>query len=193
MHPLNALHWKGSNSDSAWGAPSKFFHWFVAALIFAQFALGWLAAGWRLSPAKLNLFVWHKSIGMVILALVLLRLMWRLANPSPTLPEDTPAWERFAAHMSHALLYVLMIGMPLSGWIINSAAGIPFSIFWTVPLPAVVAPDKHTAALATLVHFSLFLVFAVLLVVHIGAALWHHFIKRDRVLIRMLPSKGTLK
>jgi cytochrome b561 len=184
---------KGSNSDASWGAPAKFFHWLVAALIFTQFALGWTAASWRLSPTKLNLFVWHKSTGMVILALVLLRLLWRLANATPALPADTPAWERAAARSSHALLYALMIAMPLSGWIINSAAGVPFSIFWWIPLPPVVAPDKHTAELAALAHFSLFVVLAALLVLHVGAALRHHVVKRNNVLARMLPTMGTRK
>lgn len=189
IHAHAAFRLKGSNSDSAWGAPAQLLHWLMAALILIQFALGWLAVSWRLSPAKLNLFVWHKSLGMVILALVLLRLLWRLMNPTPALPVDTPGWERAAAHISHALLYVLMIAMPLTGWLINSAAGVPFSIFWQVPLPALVAPDRHIAALAALTHFSLFVTFASLLVLHVGAALRHHFLKRDAVLTRMLPGK----
>lgn len=179
---------KEPNTDSSWGAPARFLHWLIAALIFAQFALGWLAAGWRLSPLKLNLFVWHKSIGMVVLALVLVRLLWRLANPTPALPADTPAWERAAARLSHALLYVIMLAMPLTGWVISSASGIPFRIFWRIPLPAIVAPDKQTAELAALVHFGLGLVLAALLVAHIGAALRHHFVKRNNVLMRMLPA-----
>jgi cytochrome b561 len=188
-----AFQLKESNSDSSWGAPAKLFHWLVAVLIFVQFGLGWLATGWRLSPAKLNLFVWHKSIGMVILALVLVRLLWRLANPTPALPADTPPWERAAARLTHALLYVIMIALPLTGWIHNSAAGVPFSIFWRIPLPALGSPDKHTAELAALAHLSLVVVFAVLLVLHIGAALRHHFVKRDNVLTRMLPARRTLK
>lgn len=185
--------WSGSNSDTSWGAIAKFLHWSIAALIFAQFALGWLAVGWRLSPTKLDLFVWHKSTGMLILALVIGRLLWRLANPTPALPADTPAWERAAARASHVLLYAMMFAMPLSGWIINSAAGVPFSIFWRIPLPAITAPDKQVAEFAALVHFSLFIAFAVLLVVHIGAALRHHFVKRNDVLARMLPARPMRK
>ncbi|RZL86852.1 MAG: cytochrome b [Variovorax sp.] len=184
-----------SNGDVSWGAVAKFFHWLVAALIFTQFALGWLATSWRLSPTKLDLFVWHKSIGMLVLALVLMRLLWRLATPTPTpaLPADMPAWERAAARLSHVLLYAVMIAMPLTGWITSSAAGVPFSIFWLIPLPAIVGPDEHTAELAALAHFSLGLGFAALLVLHIGAALRHHFIKRNNVLVRMLPAKSTPK
>lgn len=184
---------KKPHGDASWGAAAKFLHWLVAALIFTQFALGWLAVGWRLSPTKLDLFAWHKSTGMLILALVLVRLLWRLASPTPALPAEVPPWERTAARASHALLYLAMIGMPLSGWIISSASGVPFRILWRIPLPAIVAPDKHVADLAALAHFSLWTVLVALLVLHIGAALRHHFVKRNNVLIRMLPSKGMPK
>lgn len=181
------------NNASSWGAPAKLFHWLVAVLIFIQFVLGWWAVSWRLSPLKLNLFVWHKSIGMVILALVIWRLLWRWMNPTPVLPADTPAWERVAARASHALLYVLMIALPLSGWLLNSAAGVPFRIFRIIPLSSLIAPDKHMAELAALVHLLLCLALAVLLVLHIGAALRHHFIKRNDVLRRMWPARRSSK
>lgn len=179
-----------ANTADAWGAPAKFFHWMVALLILVQIALGFAAALWRLSPLKLELFVWHKSTGMLILVLMLARLAWRLANPSPSLPLQTPAWERYAAHASHALLYLLAVALPLSGWVINSAAGVPFSIFWLVPLPAIVAPDERLEELAKLVHFSLLVALCLVLAVHIAAALRHHFVKRNAILIRMLPGRG---
>jgi len=175
------------NTDQNWGAIAKLLHWFMAVLIFTQIALGWLAVSWPLSPTKLNLFVWHKSFGMLMLALVVVRLLWRLASPTPALPTDTPRWERTAAHASHALLYALMITMPLSGWVINSAANIPFRIFWLVPLPHIVAPDKALADMAKTIHLGLFVTLSLVLVLHIGAALRHHFIKRNRILVRMLP------
>ena len=188
-----ACHLKEPNSDSSWGAPAKFLHWLVAILIFTQFALGWLAVGWRLSPTKLNLFVWHKSTGILILLLVLVRLLWRLVNLTPAIPLDTPAWERCAARVSHGLLYVLMLAMPLAGWIVQSSSGVPFRIFWRIPLPAIVSTDRDMAELAALVHFSLGIVFAALLVLHVGAALRHHFVKRNAILTRMLPARRTPK
>jgi cytochrome b561 len=175
------------NTADSWGAPAKLFHWVMAALILAQITLGVMAASWRLSPMKLELFFWHKSTGMLILLLVALRLLWRLANPAPALPAGMPAWERAAARLSHLLLYVLMIALPMTGWIINSAANVPFRIFWLIPLPAIVAPDKPTADLVALVHGGLAAVLALVLVAHTGAALRHHFVKRNTVLIRMLP------
>lgn len=172
---------------TAWSAPAKLFHWLVAALILVQLALGIAAVSWSLSPTKLNLFVWHKSTGMLILALVVLRLLWRLGHPPPLLPADTPAWERGAARASHLVLYVLLVALPLSGWVIASASGIPFSIFWRIPLPQITAADKEVADAAARVHFGLLVLFAAMLIVHIGAALRHHYVRRNDVLVRMLP------
>jgi cytochrome b561 len=175
------------NDAESWGAPAKLLHWAMTGLILAQVALGIMAVTWRLSPTKLNLYFWHKSTGMLLLALLALRLVWRLANRAPTLPAALPAWERTAAHASHALLYALMAALPLSGWIVNAAANIPLRIFGLVPLPAIVAPDNALADLAAWVHRGLFVLLALVLVAHIGAALRHHFVKRNTVLVRMLP------
>lgn len=136
------------NTASSWGTTAKLFHWLIALLIFAQFGLGWWATLIKLSPLKINLFVWHKSIGMLI----------------------------------------LVLGLPLSGWLLNSAAGVPFRIFRTISLPSLTEPDKHLVEMAALVHLLLFVGLAALLVLHIGAALRHHFIKRNDVLRRMLPT-----
>jgi cytochrome b561 len=175
------------NDADSWGAPAKLFHWLMAALIFAQIPLGIMAASWRLSPTKLNLFFWHKSTGMLILALLALRLLWRLANPAPALPTDMPAWERVGARLSHFLLYALMIALPITGWIVNSASNIPFRIFWLIPLPALVQPDKTIADLFAFVHRGLFVLLALVLAAHVIAALRHHFVKGNTVLTRMLP------
>lgn len=174
------------NTPQAWGAGAKVFHWTLAALILAQVALGLTAKGYRLSPTKLDLFVWHKSLGILILTLVVLRIAWRLANPVPAHPAGLPAWERVAARSGHFALYLLMLALPFSGWIINSASNIPFRIFWQWPLPAIVAPDDATADLAKAVHLGLFVAIALVLAGHIGAALRHHFVLRNDILRRML-------
>ena len=106
---------------------------------------------------------------------------------SPALPDAIPAWERRAAHVGHFLLYAILIVMPLSGWIVNSAANIPFRIFWRIPLPPIVAPDKAVADLAARVHLILFLGLSALLSLHIAAALRHHLVRRNGILTRMLP------
>jgi cytochrome b561 len=179
------------NDTDSWGVPAQLFHWVMALLIFAQITLGLMAVSWRMSPTKLALFFWHKSTGMALLSLLVLRLAWRLVNRTPALPADMPGWERAAAHASHALLYALMIALPITGWVVQSAANIPFRIFYLVPLPAIVAPDKALSEAFALVHRGFSITFAAVLIVHIGAALRHHFVKRDQVLARMLPRRAS--
>jgi len=177
------------NTATSWGAVAKNFHWMMAVLILVQITLGVLAVNWHVSPTKIQLFFWHKSLGMLILALLALRLGWRLANTTPSLPAGMPGWERVAAHAIHVLLYALLILLPLTGWVINSAANIPFRIFWLIPLPPIVAPDKPLSEFFARVHLGLIVLLALVLVVHIGAALRHHFVKRNTVLVRMLPER----
>jgi len=177
------------NSVDSWGAVAKLLHWLMALLLFGQLALGILAFGWPLSPTKINLFIWHKSLGLLLLVLVILRLVWRWSNPVPGLPSTIPGWQRRASRISHLLLYVCLIVLPLSGWIINSASNIPFRVFWLFKLPAITEPDKALAQLMKVAHNGLAAAFMLLLVIHISAALHHHFVRHDRVLRRMLPGK----
>lgn len=175
------------NTTRAWGSVAKSFHWIIAMLIFTQFALGWTAEQWHRSPTKIDLFVWHKSIGILVLTLIVLRVIWRLTGRVPELPPGMSPLERRLAAASHALLYVIVFAMPLSGWVINSAANFPLKIFWLVPLPDIAAPSKDLQALAENVHLTLFWTLAALVTLHIGAAFRHHFVEHDDVLLRMLP------
>jgi cytochrome b561 len=175
------------NSRDGWGLVSQLLHWLVALLILAQILLGLAAVSWHLSPIKLSLFVWHKSVGMLVLVVVLLRLGWRAANPTPGLPQGMPRWERLAARASHALLYVLMLALPVTGWAINSAANIPVKLFWLIPLPAITGPGKRLQEVSTTTHVVLFIALAGVVVLHVGAALRHHYLKQNDVLRRMLP------
>lgn len=177
------------NTERSWGAPARWLHWLTAVLIPVQIALGIMAVGWRLSPTKLELFVWHKSLGLVLLLLVLLRLGVRFAGPTPRLPADMPAWERRAAHASHFLLYALLLALPLSGWVINSAANVPFRVFGLFPLPAITAPNEAFADAARQAHLGLVTALALLVVAHAAAALRHHYGRRNDVLVRMLSGR----
>ncbi len=176
-----------SNEDQNWHAGIKLLHWLVAGLIFIQIPLGLLADGWHLSPTKLDLFVWHKSIGLLILALVLVRIAVRTANGAPALPRDLPAWEALAARLTQLLLYALLLFVPLSGWVINSAANIPLRVFWWFELPDITRSDKGLAAIAKHWHQGLIVLLCLLLAMHVGAALNHHFRRRNAILKRMLP------
>ena len=177
------------NSANSWGLVSRLFHWLMAALIFAQIALGAAAASWRLSPLKLDLFVWHKSVGMLILVLAALRILWRMISSAPVHPAGLAPWESRTAHIAHLLLYVLIVALPITGWVISSASNIPFKVFWLFPLPGIAAPDQALAEQMTQVHLALVLLLSLLLVVHIAAALLHHCLRRNGVLLRMLTGK----
>ncbi len=181
------------NTAQSWGAVAKSFHWVLALLILCQLALGKIAEGARLSPLKLDLFVWHKSIGLTILLLVILRLAWRLNNPPPSTPAGIPAWETKLARIGHILLYVLMFAVPMTGWWISDTSRIPFKVFWLVPVPDLIATDKGMSELASEVHGALTTLLLLIVLIHIAAALRHHFFLHNRILTRMLPWRGTTR
>lgn len=175
------------NDVYQWGTVAKTFHWVIAVWILGMFVLGWTMVNWPMSPTKIKLFVWHKSMGLTILSLVLLRLTWRMLNVAPNLPDTMSLWEQRAAKLIHILLYVVMIMMPLSGWVINSAANFPLKLYGVVPIPNITPPGKALQTVAEGVHLTLFWSLTVLLALHVAAALRHHFIDHDDILKRMLP------
>ena len=153
-------------------------------------ALGTIAEEARLSPLKLDLFVWHKSIGVTILLLVVLRVAWRLINPPPAAPPSIPAWETTSARIGHALLYLLMFAVPLTGWWVSDATRIPFKAFWLVPMPDLIEANREMSDLAADVHGALTKLLLLVVVIHIAAALRHHFFLHNKILTRMLPWRG---
>ena len=181
------------NTRQAWGAVAKSLHWIVALLIIGELVLGTIVEDLKVSPQKFELFVWHKSIGVTILLLVVIRIVWRITNPTPTLPDRTPTWEKRLAHAGHGLLYLLMLAVPLTGWWVSDTSRIPFRIFWSVPTPDLLAPDRDISALAADVHGILTKLLLAVIVLHIVAALRHHLVLRDNTLTRMLPFTGRTR
>jgi cytochrome b561 len=179
--------WK--NTEYAWGAVAKAFHWLLAIVILGQLALGKVAEEASLSPLKLDLFVWHKSIGVTILVLVMLRITWRLRNPPPAPVPGDGRWETLLAKAGHTLLYVLMFAVPLSGWWVSDSSRIPFRAYWLVPMPDLIPADRAMQELAEDVHGTLIWILLAVVVVHIAAALRHHFWLRNETLRRMLPGR----
>jgi len=162
-------------------------HWIVVALIAAAWALGLTMVDLPLSPQKLRVYSWHKWTGVTIFLLALARLAWRAAHRPPALPVSMPAWQSRAAAASHALLYALLLAIPLSGWLFSSASGVPVVYLGLVQLPDLVGRDKALAELLKQVHVVLNCALFVTACVHVAAALKHHFLDRDDVLTRMLP------
>jgi cytochrome b561 len=181
------------NTPHRWGAFAQTLHWLIVALIILQFTLALLAED--LPPLKkLAMLARHKSFGITILALAIIRLAWRWLNPTPPLPSTLKSWERAVARWTHALLYALLFAMPLTGWMMSSARGFPVSWFGFLQLPDLV-PRNHSLYLALVTtHGTLALCLATVVALHAAAALKHHFMLKDDVLRRMLPfttNQGT--
>jgi len=169
-------------------------HWLTAVLILANLLLGLSMVPLAITPRKLEWYQWHKWIGITVFLLTCMRLAWRTVHPVPP-PVAMPQWQRRAASWSHVLLYVLLLVIPVSGWLYSSSTGVQVVYLGLVPLPDLVPNDKALAHVLKAVHVSLnFLLFA-LVCVHSAAALKHHFVDRDTSLRRMLPgarSKGIV-
>ncbi|MGD8430339.1 MAG: cytochrome b [Ectothiorhodospiraceae bacterium] len=177
------------NTVSEWGIPARVFHWLVVAGVAGLSALGWVMVYWPLSPTQFRLYAWHKAAGVIVLGVVLLRLLWRLSNRAPALPDGMPLWERRAAHLSHWALYALLFALPITGYLINSAANFPLSVFGLFTLPNLTGENPALEDSAKLAHLTLFWILAAVVAVHVAAALKHHFIDRDDVLRRMLGTR----
>ena len=168
-------------------------HWLMFLLIAWGFSIGLSMVDLPLSPAKLKYFSWHKWIGVTVFLLAVVRIAWRLTHPAPPLPATMPLWQRKARHLSHLLLYALIVVVPLSGWVYSSAAGVPTVYLGVLQLPDLLAPDKALAAQLKFVHYLLNTTLAAIVFVHGAAALKHQFIDKDGLLARMWPAWCTRK
>lgn len=172
--------------NGRYSAPAIALHWLMAAGLAANFALGLTMTHMALSPEKLRLISWHKWTGITLLGLVSLRLLWRLLRrPPPMLPM--PAWQKFSAEAVHGFMYALMFAIPLSGWLMSSAAGIPVVYLGLFPLPELIAKNKAHFDLLREVHESLNFTLLAVLVVHVAGALKHQLLDHDATLARMIP------
>ncbi|MBK1681610.1 cytochrome b [Rhodocyclus tenuis] len=162
-------------------------HWLIALGLAGAFALGVYMHDLPLSPSKLQLYSWHKWAGITLFLLILVRLAWRLTHPAPALPESMSPALRGLTHAEHGLLYLLMIAIPLSGWLMSSAKGLQTVWFGVLPLPDLVGKDAALGDLLKNVHQTLNFTLLFLVVGHAAAAFKHHFIDKDDILTRMLP------
>jgi cytochrome b561 len=174
-------------SPTRYSSVAKAFHWIIAALIVTQFTLAWMADDLPLGAHKLALLARHKSFGMTVLMLAILRLLWRLKNPPPALPPGMTSLERRLARASHAAFYVLLFAMPMTGWLMSSAKNYSVSWFSLFTWPNLIGKNEAAFDLLRSTHDTLSFVLFTIAVLHILAALKHHFWNKDDVLLRMLP------
>lgn len=178
-----------ANEHGHYAPVQKGLHWTMAALIAVMVVVGLLLPRIGPGPVTNLLFEVHKSIGIIVLALVAVRLVVRLRLGAPPLESDLPAWQQWAARISHVVLYGLMVVIPIAGWAATSGCCRPVNFLGlvpvTLPVPSGDAFSKPTFQL----HFLLAFILIGVLAVHIGAALHHHFSRRDGTLRRMLPGR----
>lgn len=172
-------------STMRYSPPAVVLHWLIALLIFATFPLGLYMADLSLSPEKLKLISYHKWIGVTVFMLAGLRVAWRLTHTPPPLPASVAGWQRRVSIIVHGLLYLLILVIPVSGWLMSSAKGVPTVWFGVLPLPDLIGKDKALGHLLEDVHVTLNYTLLALVVLHVAGALQHHFIERQPFLQRM--------
>jgi len=164
-------------------------HWLIALLAFSQLALGKFFEVEADEPD--SLFGWHTALGLLVLALMVVRLGWRLTHSVPAPPRTTPGWQQVAARATHMAFYGLLIALPLSGWALTSVEGDAVNFFGWFTVPALpLAGGEATEELIGEIHEVLGNVLLVLAGLHVLAGLKHHYVDRDGVLRRMLPGWG---
>ncbi len=175
-----------SNDTRGYGIPAKAFHWGVAALVFILLPLGWYMHDLPQGLERYRYVELHKSLGLVVLILMLGRSLWRAFNPPPPLPENLPRWEVYAAKLTHWALYGALFAQVFIGMVLVWAANSPLLFFGWFALPSPIAPDKPLRHLMEEAHEITAFVIVILVIMHIGAALRHHFILQNNILRRML-------
>jgi len=173
------------NTDNKYGVVAKTFHWLLFLMLTFSVVAGNFLASMPKGPEKLQAAGMHKSFGALILMLIMLRLVWKLINKTPQLPDETTAVEAFAAKAMHWGLYGLMFAQPLSGIMMSQAAGFPVSFFGFFEFPVFLSKDPELAKTFLSIHGTVWIILVISVIGHAGAALQHHFIKKDNVLKQM--------
>ena len=176
-----------SKTRDSYGGIQIGLHWLMGLIIIAAWIVGQVMGDMHLSPTKFKVISYHKWAGITVLILAFLRVVCRVGMGAPAEPESLPKWQRIAAGATHHLLYLLMFLIPLTGWLMSSAKGIPVVYFGVLPLPDFIAKDESLAHFFKETHEMLNNGLVVLLLAHVGAALKHHYIDRDDILTRMVP------
>lgn len=176
-----------SNTTDSYGSVTKTLHWLIALLVLGMLIVGFVMASLPEGPTQHSLIAWHKSIGMTLLLLMVIRLGWRFANPPPALPATVPHWEHLAARSLQNLFYLLLFAMPISGWVMSSLGGHSVMVWGWFNAALPVAQNKQMADNVWTAHVVIAWVIIGCLALHIAAALKHHFIEKNNVLRRMLP------
>lgn len=173
------------NTENSYGLVAKSFHWILFMMLAFSIVAGNLMASMPNTPEKFQATGLHKSFGLVILLLVLLRLIWRLVNTRPDDSKDTTPVQNLMAHAMHGFLYLIMFAQPLSGILMSQAFGYPVKFFGGVAFPTLIEKNKEIAEFFLSAHGTIWIVLVVVVFVHAGAAIYHHLVLKDNILKRM--------
>jgi cytochrome b561 len=176
-----------NRSAVRYGAPAIASHWLLALLIAGNFAFGLYFIDLPFSPQKLRYFSWHKWAGAMVLPLAAILLGWRAFHGEHPLPAAMPDWEKQLSRFTHVLLYLFFFTSPLSGWVYSSAAGFQTVLFGVWPIPDLIPRNREIAEALKAVHRWINYALAVTVIVHVAAAIKHHVVDRDDVLVSMIP------
>jgi cytochrome b561 len=178
-------------SPTRYTRPAIALHWLMAWLIIAVYFMGLSIDSIPVGPDRIQVVTWHKWLGVTIALLWFIRVVVRLTNQAPALPANSPAWQNTVAHWTHVALYVLMIAIPVSGWLMSSAKGYTTTFFGQFDLPNLLEKDKALGHTLKEVHEFLANTLMILVVAHIGAALKHQLVDKDNLLDRMRPARKS--
>lgn len=180
---------QGALAIQGYRPTTKFLHWLVVLMVFTQFAISILMPEIGRGTVPGTLINLHFSFGVMIFVVMAIRFVHRLLFPVP-LDPDSSAWERWAAHVTHVVFYVILLLGPFLGWASASAHKLPVNVFGIIPLPDIAAPKARWANTAGDIHAYAMWTLLALIALHAAAALYHHFFRHDGVLRRMLPVRG---
>jgi cytochrome b561 len=172
--------------NERYGLIARLIHWLTAVLVLTMVPAGLTMIRIDSGPLQNQLFDFHRSVGVALMVLTLIRLAYRLTHKPAPLPAGMPGWQKFAAKTTHAFLYGFLLVNPFIGWVATSAYGAAISVFGLFTMPAIVAKDRALADQLFQVHLALGLLFTAAVLLHIAAALYQGLIRRDGVLSRML-------
>lgn len=170
---------------AGYSSTARILHWLTAALVITMIVVGLIMANMPAGPTQNLLFNLHRSTGVILIPIVIYRLIYRLMNPPPPLPDDIPAIQKLAAEGLHWTLYALLIAQPIIGWMATSAYRAPIVVFGLFELPPIAAENRAFSEQAFAVHRAIGIALAFLISGHVAAALFHHFVRKDNVLLRM--------
>ncbi|MDQ2081344.1 cytochrome b [Xanthobacteraceae bacterium Astr-EGSB] len=171
---------------TGYDATARALHWVTAAIVLFLLAAGIYMTNGPEGPLADTLYELHRSFGLVLIPVVVARVFWRATHPAPPLPADIPLPQRAVAHLVHGALYGLLVIQPLIGWVGVSSYRAPMKLFWVVPVPPIWPENRAFSEWLFTVHGAIGIALLVLIALHVGGALFHHFVRRDNVLMRMV-------